>query len=647
METGRDSKNGTSTNGNRYAFDEFEVNPAERTCAQSGTLVPLTGKVFDLLVAFVENPNRLLGKDELMDQVWPDEFVEEGNLARNISSLRKALGDNGKEHRYISTVQGHGYRFLPDVFKLHSGSSNVVHDASEPHRTAPAAPHEVVPEASRRWILVIVGAAILLTAAWFGSSRFRGPVNEIKTLAVLPLRSLDESDNYLGIGIADAVIRNISQAHQLTVRPTSSVLHYVKDQTDAITAAKELNADAVLDGNVQRSGDRLRVSINLLRTADGASLWADNFDMPAADFFAIQDKVAQQVASRLQLHIESAQKIGADNKYPANAVAYEFYLKGIFSLDQRDNTADPLPQMQETIDLFKKSIEADPNYALAHAQLAWAYVWTAAFIDPSEKWADLARQEIKRADELDPNIAETHLAKAMLDWSLYGNYQNDDAIRELLIAQQLNPNTSHGELVGIFGHLGLEDIAARELDRELEMEPTSSSLKELTLILPLLRGDADGWLDASQRFPAGPFTHVDPWYYVRKGLLDDATKAFDERSARRDTRPQLLASESLYLAQKGNFREAESQATELIGKLPTGDNRLHHLTYNAACVYALAGKSTEAVRWLRETASNGFPNYPLFARDPFLDRIRATPEFAHFLSEQKEQYERFRQEAGD
>lgn len=644
MGTGRDSKNGTSTNGNRYTFDEFEVNPAERTCAQSGAPVVLTGKVFDLLVAFVENPNRLLEKDELMEQVWPDEFVEEGNLARNISTLRKALGDNGKVHRYISTVQGHGYRFLPEVSKLDVEPDDVTQDAREPRPTLAKAE---APQTSHRWILIVVGAAMLVTAAWLGSSRFLAPANQIKTLAVLPLKSIDESDNYLGIGIADAVIRNVSQAHRLTVRPTSSVLHYAKDQTDALTAAKELNTDAVLDGTVQRSGDRLRVSINLLRTADGASLWADNFDMPAADFFAIQDKVAQQVASRLQLHIESAQKIGADNKYPANARAYEFYLKGIFSLDQRDNTDEPLPQMQETIDLFKKSIEADPNYALAHAQLAWAYVWTAAFIDPSEKWADLARREIKRADELDPNIAETHLAKAMLDWSLYGNYQNDDAIREVLIARQLNPNASHGELVGIFAHLGLEDMAARELDRELEMEPTSESLKELTIILPFLRGDADGWLDAQKKFPPGPFTHVDPWYYVRKGLLEHAKKALDERSTRRpDTRPELLASESLYLAQKGNLKEAESEATEIIEKLPTGDNRLHHLTYNAACVYALAGKSTEAVRWLRETASNGFPNYPLFARDPLLDHIRATPEFAHFLAEQKEQYERFRQEAG-
>src|SRR6266478_5440758 len=253
----------------------------------------------------------------------------------------------------------------------------------------------------------------------------------IKSLAVLPLKSLDEGEKYLGAGIADAVIRRISQTGQLTVRPTSAVLKYVKEDTDSLAAARQLNADAVLEGSVQRGGDRLRVSVNLLRASDGASLWADSFDMNAADIFAIQDKVAEQVATRLQLRLDSTQKAGSNNKYPTNPIAYEFYIKGIFSLDERGE--DSMPQMQTTIDFFKKAIEADPNYALAHAQLAFAYVWTALFIQPAEpKWAELAREEIKRSQELGPKLAETHLANALLLWSAYESYKNDAAVRELL-----------------------------------------------------------------------------------------------------------------------------------------------------------------------------------------------------------------------
>ncbi|HSE23940.1 MAG TPA: serine/threonine-protein kinase, partial [Pyrinomonadaceae bacterium] len=133
---------------------------------------------------------------------------------------------------------------------------------------------------------------------------------QIKSLAILPLKSFDTSENYLGLGITDAIIRRTSQTGELTVRPTSAVLKYFKTDTDSLQAAHQLNADAVLEGTTQRVGDRLRVTVNLLRTNDGLSIWADSFDMPAADIFVIQDKVAQQVANRLQLHLDSSRQAG-------------------------------------------------------------------------------------------------------------------------------------------------------------------------------------------------------------------------------------------------------------------------------------------------------------------------------------------------
>jgi DNA-binding winged helix-turn-helix (wHTH) protein/TolB-like protein len=649
LENGNVNTTAAYLNGHRYTFDNFEIDPANRLLLREGEVVPLTGKVFDVLLVFAENPGRLLEKDELIEKVWHADFVEEGNLARNVSTLRKALGDTGKEHKYIVTLQGRGYRFIADVKQIVNGGIPTINEPiKNPVQTAVDSEDETVPakRISRKTFWVMAAIIVVFTIAWIGKESFFTPKNKVKSLAVLPLKSLDANDNYLGIGITDAVIRRLSQSGQLTVRPTSAVLRYVNQDTDTLAAARELSSDAVLEGNVQRSGDRLRVSVNLLRTADGASLWSDNFDMPAADIFAIQDKVAQQVAARLQLHIDSAQGPTQGGKYPANPAAYEFYIKGIFSLDQRSYAQESLSQMQDTIKFFNRSIEADPEYALAHAQLAWAYVWTAQFIEPREaKWADLARQEIKRADELDPQIAETHLAKAMLFWSKYENFQNDAAIRELKIAQQLNPDTSHGELVGILGHLGLDEQAAAELNHALEIDPTSESLKDLKVILPYLRGDADAWLIERQK-PRGKNAYFDPWYYLRKGQLDIAKKAFDERFPEGLNYPDFLVLQALYFALKGDFHNAESQVPGLIEKIASGDQIRHHVTYNAACIYALDGKSSEAVKWLRETSDLGYPNYPLFARDPFLDRIRQTPEFVQFLNEQKAQHERFLQEFG-
>jgi len=646
LESANSNKNGPSANGHRYVFGDFEIDPANRTCLRGGEELPLTARVFDILLVFTENPGRLLKKDELIERVWHGDFVEDGNLARNISTLRRALGDDAKEYKYIATIQGQGYRFIADVAEVRNGDDLEV--ASE---TAPLSQIEEIPKPngrrqfSRKWLWAIPVASLLFAAVLIGKERFFTPAKQITSLAVLPPKSLDASENYLGAGIADAVIRRISQTGQLRVRPTSAVLHYLNEDTDALAAARQLSTDSVLEGTLQRVGDRLRVSVNLLRTSDGASLWADSFDMPATDIFVIQDKVAEQVATRLQLRLDSTQKAGLNDKYPTNPIAYEFYIKGIFSLDQRGYGEGAMPQMETTIDFFKKSIEADPNYALAHAQLAFAYIWTALFETMDPKWANLAREEIKRSQELDPQLAETHLANGTLLWSSHEGFQNDAAIRELLLAKQLNPNTSHGELAATYQHIGLEDLASRELQRALDIDPTSKSLKDLTVILPYLRGRADEWFSAYQKLSPGG--GVWPWYFLRKGRLDDAQKAIDASLPRSPDDYDLLMQQALLLALKGDFRGAEARVPGIIAKIQLNDQSRHHSTYDAACIFALAGKSGEAVKWLKETAATGFPNYPLFERDPYLDRIRKAPEFVKFMADEKAQWEQYRREFGE
>jgi serine/threonine protein kinase/tetratricopeptide (TPR) repeat protein len=468
---------------------------------------------------------------------------------------------------------------------------------------------------------------------------------KIQSLAVLPLKSLDSSQNFLGIGIADAVIRRISQTGQLTVRPTSAVLKYVKEDTDSLTVARQLSTDAILEGTVQSVGDRLRVSVNLLRVRDGFSLWAENFDMSANDLFAIQDKVGNEVAKRLELPLDSSQQARSLGKYPTNPVAYEAYIKGVFSLDQRQYGPEAMPQMQTTIDYFNKAIEVDPDYALAHAELAFAYVWTATFVEPENpKWANLAREEIDRSQALGPQLPETHYARGLLLWTAYGGYQNEEAIRELLIAKRLDPHSARPDLAPIYQHCGLDDLAAAELKRALEIDPTSQSLKDLTRIIPFLQGKPDEWLIAHQKLK--PNASPDIWYLMRKGRLDEADKAMREALSKPPNPPIAWIRQALLRSLRGDFSKAIRGLSGYIAAIPLNDQARHHATYDVACVYALAGKSQEAVKWLKETANTGFPNYPLFERDPFLNRIRQAPEFIQFMSDQKAQWEKLRAEFG-
>src|SRR5262252_8025924 len=166
----------------------------------------------------------------------------------------------------------------------------------------------------------------------------------------------------------------------------------------------------------------------------------------------------------------------------SNPIAYEFYLKGAFNLDQKLSTGDAGPPLKSAIDLFNKAIDADANFALAHAKLALAYATMGVFLEPTQPaWVERAKEEINRAQQLDPQLAETHLVRFQLLYSEFEGYQAEAAVREVRLANQLNPNVGHQQLAYLYTHLGLEDLASRELTRWFEIDPTSDALKESTL----------------------------------------------------------------------------------------------------------------------------------------------------------------------
>lgn len=643
------SKNGHSMITARCRFDEFEVDPQNRICTRGGISVPMTGKVFDVLLAFVENPGRLMSKAELMEKVWPDEFVEEGNLARNVSTLRKLLGDTSKEPKVIATVPGHGYRFVADVSTVvvESATGQAVQIApSQQSAEIEAFSSAPIEEPrSRKLFWILASLIIVFTAAWFSKDRLFVPSPNIRSLAVLPLKGIDPNDNYLGIGIADAIIRRVGSSEQVAVRPTSAVLRYVNQDTDSLAIARELNADAILEGNVQRSGDKLRVSVNLLRTSDGISIWSESFNMPANDIFRVQDEVAQQVAQKLKIRLGSSILASDKNKYPVDQRAYEFYLKGMYSLDARGFDKESMPQLLNTIDLFEQATIIDPNYAMAHGQLAFCYVWMAIFIQTDEpKWADRAREEIALAEKLDPNVAEAHVANGLLYWSFYGGYKSEEAVRELRLAKQLNPGYNGADLIALYGHIGLDEQGTKELNRGLTSDPTSQALNGLTAVLTYLSGDLDAWYELNPKRNIEERA-LSPWYLLHKGPLDLAEKVLEDRIKQNpEDLYDLLMDKALLFALKGNYSQADAQIKMAFPMVPHTNENYHHETYSLACVQAMEGNSAEAVKWLRETANTGYPNYRLFAQDSFLDRIRQSPEFIQFLAEQKAQWERFEQE---
>ncbi len=347
------------------------------------------------------------------------------------------------------------------------------------------------------------------------------PEPQIKSLAVLPLKSLgnEASGDYLGLGIADTVITKVSQIGGLTVRPTSAVRRYANQEMDSLEAARQLNTDAVLDGSVQRSGDRLRVSVNLLRVRDGASLWAESFDLRNADVFAIQDEVSRQVASRLMVKLSSTQEARLAKRYTSNQAAFEYYSKAMYHFSNRNWNTQPREESDQATELFKKAIDLDPNYALAHAQLGYAYVWTATNFENNAALIERAKREIETAERLDPQLPEVHVARSFIFWSHYEGWQVEAAIRELHLAQQFDRNVGHFELSDIYGHIGLDEQHDNEIELALEIDPTSSIIKQSRVNMYYLRAKPDEGLAADQRLfnlsPAGR-------YYLEKRMLKEA-----------------------------------------------------------------------------------------------------------------------------
>ena len=489
-------------------------------------------------------------------------------------------------------------------------------------------------------ILILVTGAIIY--AWRARQSAGADQQEIKSLAVLPLKSLNQDENVLGLGIADAVIRRLSQTGQLIVRPTSAVRRYLTEETDALTAAKQLGVDSVLEGTVQRDQDRLRVSVNLLRANDGSSLWVDSFDMRSADIFTLQDRISQQVSARLRLKLNTAQKERLEKRYTSSAEAYEYFVKGRTSFERVSTAIGDREPAETAIGYFKRAVELDPKYALAYAALGQTYMWMANFNDPDNPvWVGLAQQSLAQAESLDSQIAEIHEARFEYFFSKYGEWNLAQAAREAHQALDLDPNLGIGrQALGIlYDHLGLDEtIGLRETERWVEIDPTNVSAQSRLIEAYELYGKFDEALDAQRRLfgTAGP-----PLSLIAKGRLDEAQPLLEAAVKKNPGDLRARARLSLVMALRDKFQEAEAAIPPILEQA-RNNRAYHHVTYDIACVYALAGKVDEAVSWLRTTADTGMPNYPLFVRDTYLDRIRKEPAFINFMAELKPRWEGYR-----
>lgn len=484
-----------------FEFGPFVLDAAERRLLRDGAPVPLPSKTFDMLLALVERGGRLVEKDELMQVVWPDTSVEEANLNHHVWALRKALGEGSNGSRYIETVPRHGYRFAAGVRELTSAGEQLVLEKQTltrvvtleeelPELPAAAAepPGRALPAAKEkgrggRRLAAALGLLALLCAGvlalYYGARRAgkteaaAGAVGAApKSIAVLPFKTIGAEGadgDYLGLGLSDALIARLGDTQRIVVRPTSAVRKYADPAQDPLAAGREQGVDAVLDGTVQQSGDRIRVIVRLLRVSDGASLWSGQFDERRTDIFAVQDSISRQVVAGLSLSLSDEERERLRRRENPNVEAYHAYMKGRYFWNKRNPEG-----YRKAVEYFQKAIEIDPAYARAYAGLGDAHGFLGGSGPVSQAEA-VAKQRAatKRALELDETLSEAHASLALIAMNVDWDWA--EAEKEFRRAIELNPNyaTAHQWYGEFLAYMGRFDEGLAEVKRAQELDPLS------------------------------------------------------------------------------------------------------------------------------------------------------------------------------
>ena len=580
-----------------FEFGPFRLDTAERLILLDGRPVPVAPRVFDTLVALLENAGRLVEKNELISMLWPDTFVEEGTLARYVSDLRKVLGESSGKGKYIETVPKAGYRFVATVTRSDRQDAAVTIERRTTSRV-------VVEEESE---------------------------GDVRSIAVLPFKLLgaDMADEHLALGLADALITRLSNIRHFAVRPTGAVLKYSGRDHDPMSAARELRVEAVLDGAIQRCGVRVRVTAQLVRAGDQRSLWADTFDEMFTDLFSVEDSISGQIAKALMLRLTQEERLLLARRYTENSAAYELYLRGRYHWNRRK-----VEGLERSIACFLRAIEIDPRYALAYAGLADSYTLLGdvgfAAIQPKQAFSN-GKQAAVKALDIDGSLAE---ARASLGHIHMHCYEWEDARDEFQRAIELNPNYSHSRQLRAFyfAFRGLIREAREEIRRALSLDPISLPMNTDVGVIDYFARDYARAIDQYRQTLEmdSNFDRAHFWLAAaceQQGMYAEAIEEYTAAFALSGGTVEARASLGHAYARAGQKDAALRILEEISEEAPDS----YVSPYDMAIVSLGLGEIDTALKWLDRGCDEHAGWMIYLTVDPRLDVIRSHPRFVDVL----------------
>jgi TolB-like protein/Tfp pilus assembly protein PilF len=578
-----------------FRFGPFVLDVADRSLKRDGAPIALTPKLFDLLVALVTNAGRLVEKDALLKSVWPDVAVEEGNLTKGVFSLRQLLEQEGT--RYIETVPKRGYRFVAAVTR-ESLAAPLPSPSAEPLRGPPSST-DVASENS---------------------------------IAVMPFTDMSAArdQEFFCEGMSEEIINALGRVPELRVASYTSSLRFKGKAVDPQAIGRDLMVAWLLEGSVRKSGDMVRIAVQLVRASDGFSGWSGRFDRQLDDIFTVQDDIAGMIAETLTRRVAKVTGPLVTSK-TSNTEAYSLYLEGRYLWNKR-----PGDVVWQALDRFERAIAIDPNFAPAHAALAGVYgtlgAWEFGVLPPAEALTK-AKAAAARALELDPQLAAGRTAVGYT--TLHFDWNADAACREFDQAITLNPawvdaHHWHSHALCAAARFSESLAACRRI---VELDPLNPLMHAhvawhhyMARDFSMALAQAERVLRMEPGFHWGSF--FAGWALERLGRGSEAIAALREAVRSSSNSPVMLAGLGHALAVLQDRREALRVAQEL--ERLRGDKGL--FAYELGVIRAALGERDQAFEWFRRAVQERSGWIAYLRVDPRLDALRADPRFGSLVA---------------
>jgi TolB-like protein/DNA-binding winged helix-turn-helix (wHTH) protein/Tfp pilus assembly protein PilF len=576
-------------------FGVFEVDLRSGELRKKGIRIRLQGQPYVLLITLLKQPGELVTREELRRALWPeDTFVDfDHGLGTAVNKLREVLGDSAASPRFIETSPRRGYRFIApvtvgereDTPAVSQAPSAVQKAATEDQVDISAAIAGAAPlRQPLPWKKISAVALVLLAAGFAVWILFPSrPSVLIRSLAVLPLENLsgDPSQDYFSDGMTDELTTELGQISQLRVISRTSAMAYKGARRPLPQIAQELNVDAVLEGTVLRSGNKVRITAQLIGASADKQLWGRSYEVELRDILALQNEVARSIAGEIRIELTPHEQAALKNVDPVNPEAYEAYLKGRYFWNKR--TPDGL---RKAVDYFNQAIEKGPNYAPAYAGLADAYAlagdWKYGVLVPREAYSK-AKAAAAKAIELDGTLGEAHVSLAFCldnfdwDWGAAG--------KEFARGIELSPGyaTGHDWYGWHLAALGRNAEAVAEVEKAENLDPLSLIINADLAEELLVAHRYDEAIKQSRKT-----TYLDPFFAPAHFVLGQA------------------------LTQKHNYNEGIGELQKAIELSPGSTAFAANLAY----AYAVSGKRDKAVKILNDLKNRSpqsFSNAPEIA----------------------------------